>query len=127
MNFIEEGLKEGDEVWTIQGGNEEVRSITVDETGWSAIKTQSGRYYSSDGRIELGDKYQSLYWSDPHIVSPPKPAPRKYQWLWRRKGSTTWFLSDLYFETSEKFHANDCTDPFDAYEFKRFVPPTEDE
>ena len=125
MNYIEQGIKVGDRVWTIQLGEVTVVDI-VDSYPYRILVGAMRDRYTANGKYWETDVSPSLFWSDPHIVSPTKPEPRKYQWLYRMKGDKEWSLSIRYYGSAEEFHDNYLLSPFDAYEFKRFDPPKED-
>ena len=69
MSYFD-GIKVGDKIWTIQDGEVEVREI---EKGSALPIITTGLRYTMEGRFLVGDKHQSAFWSDPHIVAPPKP------------------------------------------------------
>ena len=121
MNYIEQGIKVGDKVWTIADGETMVSHI--DEKSAYPIFTVCGQEsYTADGRLSVSDKHPSLFWSDPHIVAPPKPEPPKYQWLFRRKGRIEWDVTVCrYAELGDLLRFAPYLS-LEIYEFKRLDP-----
>ena len=125
MNYIEQGIKVGDKVWTIQFGD--VRVVDIGKDGPYKILVGVGeireRYrYTSDGRYWDTDHHPSLFWSNPNIIPPPKPEPLKYQWLYRLKGSKTWYLAYVEFSELQDLLAFAPYLSLEIYEFKRLDP-----
>ena len=121
MNYIEQGIKVGDKVWTIQAGETSVSHI--DKSVSCSIFTDGNMAsYTSEGLLFKADKSPSLFWSDPHIVSPPKPEPPKYQWLFRHKNDDTWNLTNLKYESVEEIGKAAFYLSIENYQFKRLDP-----
>ena len=95
MNYIEQGIKVGDKVWTIQLGEVTVVDI-VNSYPYRILVGAMRERYTANGKYWETDVSPSLFWSDPNIVSPPKPEPPKYQWLWKHKTGRAWSLSCGY-------------------------------
>lgn len=125
MNYIEQGIKVGDKVWTKETGWDEVSGIGKNTP--FPIHLKSGLEYTADGRFHLGKESPSLFWNDPRIVPPPKPEPPKYQWLWRYKGEKEWNLSTRLHESFEDFWRSACIAASGEIEYKRFIPPVEED
>ena len=121
MNYIEQGIKVGDRVWTIQLGEVTVVDIKLEST--YPIFTDHGMAsYTPDGRLAASDKHPSLFWSDPHIVSPPKPEPPMYQWIFRRKGCTQWDLTARRYSELQDLLAFAPYLSLETHEFKQLDP-----
>ena len=121
MNYIEQGIKVGDKVWTIEDGETMVSGIN--EKSAYPIFTDCGRRsYMADGRLYQDHKHPSLFWSDPHIVAPPKPEPPMYQWIFRRKGCTQWDLTSRRYSELQDLLAFASHLSLEIYEFKRLDP-----
>ena len=94
MNYIEQGIKVGDKVWTVQEGSTTVTAVSPLLS--YPISTSRYKGYTADGRQYEGDKHPSLFWSKPYDTPPEKPEPPKYQWLWKHKTGRAWSLSCGY-------------------------------
>ena len=94
MNYIKEGIKVGDKVWTVEEGDTEV--ISIDLADPHPIMVGRNLCYKADGRHFVDDKNPSLFWSKPYDTLPGKPEPPKYQWLWKHKTGRAWSLSCGY-------------------------------
>src|SRR3990167_8519407 len=68
MSYFD-GIKVGDKIWTIQEGWTEV--INIRPAHHYQIETLL-MSYTTDGLFREDDKHQSAFWSDPHIVPPPR-------------------------------------------------------
>ena len=101
MNYIEQGIKVGDKVWTIQEGDTEISDMC--SCGCGCITTKGGFIYENDGRHSKRDIAPSLFWSKPYDTLPGKPEPPKYQWLWKRKTVRVWSLSCGYHADEDEF------------------------
>ena len=84
MNYIEQGIKVGDKVWTIQDGDTEIAEVDIKAS--HPITTKSGYWYMADGKTSPMHASPALFWSKPYDTIPEKPEPPKYQWIWRKKG-----------------------------------------
>ena len=121
MNYIEQGIKVGDKVWTIQFGD--VRVVDIWKDGpYKIVVGEIRERYTSDGRYWDSDHHPSLFWSDPHIISPPKPEPPKYQWLFRRKGRIEWDVTVCRYAELGDLLAFAPYLSLEIYEFKRLDP-----
>ncbi len=121
MNYIEQGIKVGDRVWTIQAGETSVSHI--DKSVSCSIFTDGNMAsYTSEGLLFKADKHPSLFWSDPHIVSPPKPEPPMYQWIFRRKGCTQWDLTARRYSELQDLLAFAPYLSLETHEFKQLDP-----
>ena len=119
MNYIQQGIKVGDKVWTIQDGDTEV--ISIDLADPHPIMVGRNLCYKADGRHFVDDKNPSLFWSKPYQEMPKKPV-KKYQWIWRKKGERFWDMSSCSWSTKEDFtKALGCVRPED-YDIIRFDP-----
>lgn len=112
MNYIVEGIKVGDKVWTVQEGDTEV--ISIDLADPHPIMVERSLCYKADGRHFADDKTPSLFWSKPYSDMPKKPEPPKYQWLFRQSTQKTWDI------TAERITEKEFLDSKPAgVEFKR--------
>ena len=108
MNYIQQGIKVGDKVWTIQDGDTEIAEVDIKTS--HPITTKSGYWYMADGKTSPMHDSPSLFWSKPYDTLPGKPEPPKYQWLFRQKGDREWFLLEARFtEDSIKRISQDTT------------------
>ena len=94
MNYIQQGIKVGDKVWTIQDGDTEIAEVDIKTS--HPITTKSGYWYMADGKISPMHASPSLFWVKPYDTPPEKPEPPKYQWLWKHKTGRAWSLSCGY-------------------------------
>lgn len=94
MNYIEQGIKVGDKVWTVEEGDTEVAEVDI--KAHHPITTKSGYWYMADGKTSPMHDSPSLFWSKPYDALPEKPEPPKYQWLWKHKTGRAWSLSCGY-------------------------------
>ena len=101
MNYIEQGIKVGDKVWTIQDGDTEIAEVDIKAS--HPITTKSGYWYMADGKISPMHASPSLFWVKPYETLPEKPEPPKYQWLWKRKTVRAWSLSCGYHADEDEF------------------------
>ena len=100
MNYIQQGIKVGDKVWTIQDGDTEV--ISIDLADPHPIMVGRNLCYKADGRHFVDDKNPSLFWSKPYQEMPKKPV-KKYQWLFRNSPHETWDITAERL-TEQEFH-----------------------
>ena len=121
MNYIEQGIKVGDRVWTIQLGEVTVVDI-VNSYPYRILVGAMRERYTANGKYWETDVSPSLFWSDPNIISPPKPEPPKYQWLYRRKGQEIWRLTNIKCESAEEVCKAATYFSIKDYEFKRLDP-----
>ena len=120
MNYIKEGIKVGDKVWTVEEGDTEVAEVDIKAS--HPITTKSGYWYMADGKTSPMHDSPSLFWSKPYDALPEKPEPPKYQWIWRKKGERFWDMSSCSWSTKEDFtKALGCVRPED-YDIIRFDP-----
>ena len=121
MNYIEQGIKVGDKVWTIQEGETRVTRIVCDTP--YPITTSKGNSYTAEGKLYSDDKHPSLFWSNPHIQAPEKPKPFRYQFLWRSRESTHWnLLGGRYVSEEEARIQNDFNIKISSVELRRIDP-----
>ena len=121
MNYIEQGIKVGDRVWTIQLGEVTVVDI-VNSYPYRILVGAMRERYTANGKYWETDVSPSLFWSDPHIVSPTKPDPPMYQWIFRRKGCTQWDLTARRYSELQDLLAFAPYLSLEIYEFKRLDP-----
>ena len=100
MNYIEQGIKVGDKIWTIQEGDTVVNKIC--NCGCECITTKGDFVYQADGCYRMNDVAPSLFWSNPNIIIPPKPV-KKYQWLLRSSSNNPWEITRERL-TEQEFH-----------------------
>ena len=121
MNYIEQGIKVGDRVWTIQLGEVTVVDI-VNSYPYRILVGAMRERYTANGKYWETDVSPSLFWSDPHIVSPPKPTPYKYQLAYRRKGDEYWGMTAFKYASVEDFLRLWPDFSLETHEFRRLDP-----
>lgn len=76
-DFIKEGLKVGDTLYTLFYGYAEVVEINTSPDRLYQIKLKSGCctniWITRDGKMTSTHVEQSVFWSKPEIVAPPRP------------------------------------------------------
>lgn len=67
--------KIGDKLWSIQLGDCKIvhRDLPNQTYPISVEGNSRGCMYTKDGKFELTDKHQSLFFSNPNIIAPPEP------------------------------------------------------
>lgn len=75
MSYFD-GIRKGDHIWTIQEGWTEVLFINRNPNDLRPIATKR-HIYALDGKFYNTDFHQSAFWSDPGIVTPPRPKRMK--------------------------------------------------
>ena len=118
MNYIEQGIKVGDPVWTVQEGDTVVEAI--DPASNYPIGTKKSNYMA-DGRYYYGHVAPSLFWSKPYDKMPEKPEPPKFQWIYKHRSSQVWELSSMSWATEADFR-KEYACPVEYYEVRKFDP-----
>lgn len=76
-DFIKEGLKVGDTLYTLFYGYAKVVEINTSPNRVYQIKLKSGCctniWITKDGKMTNNHVEQSVFWSKPDIVAPPRP------------------------------------------------------
>lgn len=122
MNYIEQGIKVGDRVWTIQLGEVTVVDV-VNSYPYRILVGAMRERYTANGKYWETDVSPSLFWSDPHIVSPTKPIIQKYQFAYRKKGDEYWGMTAFKYASVEDFLRLWWPDfSLETHEFKRLDP-----
>lgn len=67
------GIKVGDKIWTIQGGEVIVKELDIDHT---QVILGGDKWYTLEGKFHENDLHQSAFWIDPKIVAPERPTPK---------------------------------------------------